>query len=209
MPAPRRQSPTRTVPNRASSPCAAPRFAIAALCALLCAPPPGRAAPAAEHLAPEDRKALEAFKLTPDLMERASSFHLKLADRLRTDPKARQAKLLELDAGSLPASVRRMESSPVLAAALKEAKLSARDYLLVSMASITAAMVVALEAGGRRFPAPPEGTNAANVAFLEKDGAAAFEKFQATGTALLEAGKPKGKSVKDPEQEAGSANEAK
>ena len=179
----------------------APHFAIAALCALFCAPPPGRAAPAGEHLAPADRKALEAFKLTPELMERASTFHLKLAERLRSDPKVRKAGLLELDAGSLSASVKRMESSPVLAAALKEAKLSARDYLLVSMASITAAVVVALQAGGQRLPAPPEGTNAENLAFLEKDGAAAFEKFQATGTVLLEAGKPKGKAAKSVEAE--------
>ena len=201
MPAPR-PGPPHAAPSRSAALCTS-------LCILLCAPPGARAAPGDEHLPAADRKALESFKLTLDLLERASVFHLRVAERLRKEPHARAAALLQLDGGGLAGSVRRMEASPLLAAALKEARLSARDYLMTSLGAITAAMVAALQAGGQRLPQIPEGTNAANIPFLEKEGAAAFERFQSTGALVLEAAKPKqaakGASVAEPAGETGAA----
>lgn len=182
---------------------------ICALCAVSVSPlHSARAAPDGDHLSGPDRKALESFKLTVDLLDRASAFHLNAVERLRKEPKARDAALLEPGPGGIGDSARRMEASPLLSAALKEARLSARDYLLISLSSITAAMVVALQSGGSRLGALPEGTSAANVAFLEKEGAAAFERFQKTGARLLAAGTPKKRGEAGEPEPAGEADPA-
>ena len=171
------------------TPSKAPTTAARLLPALLfLASTPALAAPQGEApLAAADRKALESFKLTTALLERAAVFHERAAEKLRRDPKAKAAALEGLGGETITETVRRMESSPLLVAALEEARLSARDYLLTSLVSITTAMVLALQEGAPRTAALPEGTSARNLAFLEKDGAAAFERFQRTSALLLAA----------------------
>ncbi|HKQ61002.1 MAG TPA: hypothetical protein VJS92_06910 [Candidatus Polarisedimenticolaceae bacterium] len=138
------------------------------------------AGPAADPAAAE----VGAYKLTLATLRKADRMHAALAAAVAADP-ALRARLeplapgddeVEGEARSLDAVVAELESVPELKRALGDAGLTAREYVVFSLALLSAGLAeYALEQGGKLPPdAPP--ALAANVAWY-KANRAEVERF--------------------------------
>ena len=150
---------------------------------------PAAAAPAREKQAPPDadQKAVEGFKLTVPLLDKATAVHQALLLVAQKDPKAAAA--LENAAGggrTLAETAALLEANPVAAAALKAAGTSGREYLLIVFSAMTAGAVADLAKQLGSASLPP-GVNRANLSLISKEGAPAWRRLQESSRKLSEA----------------------
>jgi hypothetical protein len=153
-------------------------------------------------LGPADDKAVREYKLTPSGVDKLLAVNMRFAEMVRKDPAKQAEKASPFTAKTIDESVKRVEAVPETKAVLKEAGLSAREYVVGTIAVLTAAMWSAMI---KQYPQaaaqmPPE-VNRDAVKFFDKHPEI-IEKWQGVWEGADSHGK---RAAKEPEESEGES----
>jgi hypothetical protein len=119
-----------------------------------------------------DMKELAAYTLTMDAVNKVDAANKAMIAAIRKDPRlAPKDDDSTGDAKTLTDMERKINGMPVMAAALKQAGMSARDYAKFMMAMMQASFAEMAKQMSAKAGKPfqtPEGVNPANITFVEQ-----------------------------------------
>ncbi|HYR20902.1 MAG TPA: hypothetical protein VEQ15_15505 [Myxococcales bacterium] len=149
-----------------------------------------------------DDQAMKAFRLTTENVRKASAAARRLSAEVAKDPAlGLSAEKRGKQADTLDAKAKALESDPRVAALLRAESITAREFIMVHMASIQAGMVAAMKAQGVQMDAARigEAMNPANLEFLETHPKE-MDELGRSQEQLQKAGKEPNPSPKGPAQ---------
>ena len=125
---------------------------------------------AAAQMSAVDAKAIDGHRLSVDLVKRATAVNVALKKAEKADPELGKTLSDDVDDSNnesiIDELVKDLESAAWQAAALKSARITARDYVLTLIVATRAQLTIEMTANGTlKDPVPPGMTR--NIAFVK------------------------------------------